>query len=136
MKKIILDTNVLVSSLITKNFPYFILEYCIEQNAIICLSEDLLKEYIGVLNRPKFSKFKDFKQNAQIIVARLSEIAEFHQPNSKVTIIKDDSDNRLLELAEIAKADFLITGNTNDFTFDNHQGTKIVTPKEFWENYR
>ena len=39
MKKIILDTNVLVSSLIQRNYPYLIVKYCIDGNAIICLSD-------------------------------------------------------------------------------------------------
>jgi predicted nucleic acid-binding protein len=42
----------------------------------------------------------------------------------------------ILELAEESKADFIITGNTNDFTMNKHKKTKIVTPKEYWENYR
>jgi putative PIN family toxin of toxin-antitoxin system len=136
MHKIILDTNVLVSSLIQKNYPYLVVELCIEKKAIICLSDDLLKEYIGVLNRPKFSRFRDFKQNADLIIARLNEMAVMYHPDIKVSLIGDDADNRLLELAEVAKADFLITGNTNDFTFDDHKGTRIVTPKEYWEKYK
>ena len=48
MKKIILDTNVIVSSLIQKNYPYLIVEDCIEGNSLICLSNPILKEYIEV----------------------------------------------------------------------------------------
>jgi predicted nucleic acid-binding protein len=42
----------------------------------------------------------------------------------------------LLELADICSADFLITGNTNDFTFSQYKETKIVLPKEYWDNYQ
>jgi predicted nucleic acid-binding protein len=38
-----------------------------------------------------------------------------------------------LELALVSKADFIITGNTNDFTMSHFQGTKIVSQKEYWE---
>lgn len=58
------------------------------------------------------------------------------EPQNKLKIIKDEPDNRLLELAEISDADFIITGNTNDFTMKIHLNTKIVSPKEFWEKYR
>lgn len=30
---------------------------------------------------------------------------------------------------------FIITGNTNDFTFPAYKQTKIVSPKEYWENH-
>jgi predicted nucleic acid-binding protein len=42
----------------------------------------------------------------------------------------------LLELADICSADFLITGNVNDFTFPKYKETKIITPKEYWDNYQ
>lgn len=136
MKKIILDTNVIVSSLIQKNYPYLIVEYCVEGNSIICLSNPILQEYVAVLDRPKFSRFTDFKSNADFLIARLSEISEFYEPTTILKIIEDEPDNRFLELAQISKADFIITGNTNDFTMDNYSGTKIVTPKEYWEEYK
>lgn len=116
MQKIILDTNVVISSLIQKNYPYLIIDHCIEGNVILCLSKTVLKEYIEVLERPKFARFSDFKTNADFLIARLTEMSEFYETTSKLQIIKDESDNRFLELAQISKADFIITGNTNDFT--------------------
>lgn len=133
MQKIILDTNVIVSSLIQKNYPYLIIDHCIEGNAIICVSNPILQEYIEVLGRPKFARFADFKTNADFLIARISEISEIYEPINKLKIIKDEPDNRLLELADISKADFIITGNTNDFTMETFKGTRIVTPKEYWE---
>lgn len=43
--------------------------------------------------------------------------------------------NMILELADKCLADFIITGNKNDFTFSTFKKTKIVSPKEYWENY-
>jgi len=50
--------------------------------------------------------------------------------------MKDLPDNRFLELAQFSKADFIVTGNTNDFTMKTHRTTRIVTPKEYWEEHR
>jgi hypothetical protein len=136
MQKIILDTNVIISSLIQKNYPYLIVDHCIEGNAIICLSSPILQEYIEVLGRPKFSRFTDFKTNADFLITRLSEMSEIHEPTTKLKIIKDEPDNRLLELAQISKADFIITGNTSDFTMETYEKTRIVTPKEYWEEHK
>lgn len=136
MQKIILDTNVIVSSLIQKNYPYLIVDHCIEGNAILCISNPILQEYLEVLARPKFAKFADFKTNADFLIARLSEISETYEHKNKIEIIKDEPDNRLLELADIAKADFIITGNTNDFTMQIYNQTRILTPKEYWEEFK
>ena len=136
MKKIILDTNIIISSLVQKNYPYLIVELCIEGKATICLSSEILFKYIEVLNRPKFSRFKDFTTNADFLIIRLSEMAETFEPKTKLNVIRDEPDNRLLELAQISKADFIITGNTTYFSMDSFEGTKILTPKEYWEEYR
>tara|TARA_R110001606_G_scaffold369267_1_gene525273 strand:+ start:120 stop:311 length:192 start_codon:yes stop_codon:yes gene_type:complete len=63
-------------------------------------------------------------------------MSEIYEPTTKFKIIKVEPDNRLLELAQISKADFIITGNTNDFTMEIYERTKIVTPKEYWEEHK
>jgi uncharacterized protein len=136
MQKIILDTNVIVSSLIQKNYPNLIVDHCIDGNAIICISNAVLEEYLEVLGRPKFSKFADFKANADFLIASPSDASETYEPKDNLEIIKDDPDNRLLELAKISEADFIITGHTNDFTMKIFDKTRIVSPKEYWEEFK
>ncbi|MCY7410090.1 MAG: hypothetical protein LH473_07440 [Chitinophagales bacterium] len=50
-------------------------------------------------------------------------------------MISDLDDNKFLDLSSSSKADYLITGNTNDFTMKSFRRTKIVTPREYWENH-
>ena len=45
-------------------------------------------------------------------------------------------DNKFLELAVAGKAEFVITGNKKDFTMREYEGIKIVSPKEYWEQYK
>ena len=137
MQKVILDTNVVVSALIQKSFPYLILyELYIDRKIELCVSQDLLKEYHDVLNREKFSRFPDFIQMAAWVLNDIKDHATTFHPQTKLNIITDDADNRLLELASASSADYLITGNTRDFTMDVFESTKIVSPKEYWELYR
>lgn len=137
MQKIILDTNVVVSALIQKSFPYLILhDLYLEREIELCISDNLLAEYYEVLSRNKFAKFPDFKIKAETVLADINANATFFQPKKKINKIKDPDDNMLLELAHESKADFLITGNTNDFTIPKYKRTKIVTPREYWENYK
>jgi predicted nucleic acid-binding protein len=56
MHNIIIDTNVFVSSLIQRGYPYRIVyELFIEDKIQLCTSEKLVYEYYEVLHRPKFS---------------------------------------------------------------------------------
>ena len=57
MQRIVIDTNVIVSSLIQRGYPNSIInDLFIEQKFQLCISEKLLFEYYAVLERPKFSK--------------------------------------------------------------------------------
>lgn len=137
MQKIILDTNVIVSALISNSVPTSILyELVLTQKVKTCLSNEIFTEYVDVMNREKFAKFPDFKLKTDIVLSRLREISTFYTTNRKIDILTDISDNKFLELAAICSADFLITGNTCDFQLTEFEYTKILTPREFWNNYR
>lgn len=136
MLKIVIDTNVIVSSLIQRNYPYRIIyELLVDDRFLLCVSEELMTEYYEVLSRQKFARFPDFFGKAENLLADIETKAQKFVPSIKLDLISDKDDNMILELADARKADFIITGNTNDFTFSEYQQTKIVSPKEFWENH-
>ena len=136
MQKNVIDTNVIVSSLIQRSYPYKIIyELFIDNKFMLCVSEELMSEYYEVLSRPKFAKFPDFFAKAENLLADIETKAAKFVPSVKLDLISDKDDNMILELADECKADFIITGNTNDFTFSEFKQSKIVSPKEYWENY-
>ncbi len=137
MQKIVIDTNVLVSALIQKNYPFLIIdELFFEDKIQLCISDELLAEYFEVLSRPKFARYPDFVRKAENALAEIALKAKFYIPKMKLDVISDKDDNMILELAEESNADFIITGNTNDFTMVVYNNTRIVTPKEYWEQYK
>jgi len=106
MQKLILDTNVLVSSLIQKSFPY--------------------------LRRPKFATYPDFVARAEILLTDIEDKAIMYLPQITLDLLPDKDDDMILELADVCLADYIVTGNTNDFTISAYKNTQIVTPREFW----
>ncbi len=137
MQKIILDTNVIVSALISNSYPTQILyDIVFERKVINCISNEIMEEYIEVLNRAKFEKFYNFKNNAEVVMNKLIEISIPYTPIEKITIISDLPDNKFLEVAKESSADYLITGNFKDFNFETFENTKIVSPKYYFENFK
>ena len=137
MQRIVIDTNVIVSSLIQQSYPYLIVnDLFIEDNFQLCISEKFLAEYYEVLSRPKFSRFQDFFIRVESLLTVIETKSLKFNPTIKLNLITDKDDNMILELADECLADFVITGNTNDFTFLTYKDTKIVTPKEYWEKYK
>ena len=136
MQKIVLDTNVVVASLISNGIPFKIInELAFENKVTVCISGPIFEEYVEVLSRPKFSVFKDVKSRAETFITKIQEVAVKYSPDIKLNVISDEADNRFLELSVYAKADYLITGNTNDFTEDKYENVDIVTPREYWDNH-
>ncbi len=136
MQRIVLDTNVVVASLISNGIPFKIInELAFENKVTVCISGPIFEEYVEVLSRPKFSVFKDFKSRAETFITKIQEVAVKFSPDIKLNVISDEADNRFLELSVYAKADYLITGNTNDFTENKYENVDIVTSREYWEKY-
>ncbi len=134
MQKVIIDTNVFVSALIQRSYPYLIVrDLFIEERIQLCISDELLAEYYEVLSRPKFSGFPDFFIRAEGLLADINRRGLKYYPTTKINLISDQDDNKILELASECQADFIVTGNTNDFTFSEYNGTRILTPREYWE---
>ena len=137
MQKIVIDTNVLISSLIQKSYPYqIIFELFIDNKIQLCVSEVLLSEYYEVLRRDKFAKFKDFLNRAESMLVEIEQKSILFDPKIKLHLISDPDDNMILELADECNADYVITGNSNDFTFPKYKETRIVTPREYWEYHK
>ncbi len=53
----------------------------------------------------------------------------------RLDVVEDPQDNKLLESAIAADADFLVTSDRHLLKIENYNGIKIVSPTEFWNIY-
>lgn len=136
MHRIVIDTNVLISAALGKSYPYKIVyELIFEEKVLTFASDPILKEFKAVIEYPKFKKYPDFTFNTRNIINGLIRFSILVQPNIFVDIIKDKSDNKFLDAALSSRADFLITGNSRDFTFLRFENTEIISPEKYWNTY-
>ncbi len=62
------------------------------------------------------------------------EISELFTPVQHVDVIKDDpSDNRILEAAETAMADYIVSGDKHLLSLGTWNGIEILAPADFLE---
>jgi len=93
----------------------------------LCVSEAVLAEYREVFRRPKFARL-DPKHVSQLL--RLIEAeATVVWPTEVLTVSKHDSDNRFYECAS---ANYIVTGNTKDFT-KPYKDVRIINSRQFLE---
>ena len=127
--RVVLDTNVMVSAL---NFPgneRLVLELALRGRFEFYLSRFILQEVAGVLTR-KFDW--DEERTAQVLQA-IENGATVIDPLRLPELIEDGhADNRILECAVAANADYLITGDRRHLLpIGEHQGTRIINAPRF-----
>ena len=128
MMRVVLDTNVVVSAVLSPLGPPLEIIELANQNLIqLCVSDVVFDEYREVLSRPQFTMLKGL---ADLQLLELSKLCRFVIPRKRVKASTDKDDDVFLECAEAAKAHFLVTGNVRHFP-DRWKYSKIVTPRQF-----
>lgn len=134
MIKAVYDTNVIVSALLSsEGIPAILVDLAIQQEIRLFQSEEVLQEYEGVLVRPKFGFSK---KSVKRFIRLLKTKSKGVKPKSLGFTLKDPGDDKFLECALAAKANYLVTGNTRHFPSPAYKGIQIVLPRGFWEMYK
>ena len=125
MPRVVLDTNVLVSAIITDGKPRELFKKGIENQFTIITSKPLLKELTHVLHRPKF---KTSPSEIRRITLALINSAEVINLKTKLKVVTEDpQDNRVIETAYDGHADLIVTGDKHLLELENYAGIKITT---------
>lgn len=113
MIRAVIDTNVFVSPLISPLGNEAMIVLAIENGIITpCYSAELLKEYVGVLARPKFSFPPERVENLKALLHRRGE---FYSPPFLNPTLPDPADDAFLACARAANAAVIVTGNKRHF---------------------
>jgi putative PIN family toxin of toxin-antitoxin system len=123
--KIIIDTNLWISFLLTKQFD-FLDELLNAENITLVFSRELLGEFVGVVERPKFRKYFT-RADLEHLLDTIDETAVYCDVISDVHVCRDEKDNFLLALAKDSEADYLITGDNDLLTLKQFEKTQIIT---------
>jgi putative PIN family toxin of toxin-antitoxin system len=128
MNRVVLDTNVIVSAaLVPSGTQATIFLLALRGQFALYVSEPVLAEYEAVLRRPRL---KLTPHRIEEVLNAIQKVALTIVIGETLSLSPDESDNRFLECAEAAHADYLVTGNTKHFPA-RHKTTMIVTGRQF-----
>ncbi|MXY35304.1 MAG: putative toxin-antitoxin system toxin component, PIN family [Dehalococcoidia bacterium] len=127
--RVVLDTNVIISAL---NFPgneRLVLDLARRNRFDLFLSPFILGEVSGVLTR----KFGWDGERVTQALSMLRATANVIEPQQGLAVVEGDhADNRILECALAASADYLVTGDRRHLLpLGEHRGTTIVNAPQF-----
>jgi uncharacterized protein len=128
--RVVLDTNIFVSGLLGGALHVIVDEWKAGKITLV-ISEPIAREYLNVINRPKF------KFPAQEIAATtdyLLKTSEFITPAETIRAVKSDpSDNKFLEAAVAGNAAYIVSGDGHLLELKTFRGIEILTAREFIE---
>lgn len=132
--KVVLDTNVLVSGLLSPFGTCAEMVRMVSSGELsLCLDARVTTEYIEVLRRARF-RFEEDKVRALIdqIHNRGCTVAAGPLPVS----LPHRADDPFLEVALAADAQCLVTGNLHHFPAGLRRGMRVLSPAGFLRFYR
>ncbi|WP_395065472.1 putative toxin-antitoxin system toxin component, PIN family [Flavobacterium sp.] len=109
MKKIVLDTNVLLVAISSKSKLHWIFKNLLEGNYILCVTTDILAEYAEII---EFNMGILASENALGVLENLPNV-EFITNYYKFNLLQDEDDNKFVDCCISANADFIVTHDSD-----------------------
>ena len=129
MIRVVLDTNILVSALLSPQGPpaQVFLMTIVDPDTRFCLSGNIYAEYEDVIRRPRLGRTsREIEESLRTIRER----GFWVKPAEIVPACSDPDDNIFLECAQASDAHYLVTGNIKDFP-PTWGATQVVTARQF-----
>ncbi|MFC1734706.1 putative toxin-antitoxin system toxin component, PIN family [Candidatus Hydrogenedentota bacterium] len=127
--KIVLDTNVLVSGMLTPFGPCGEIVRMLTSGTItLCVDSRILFEYESVLRRPRF---KIDSGMIDLVLEHIESTAEACPTVPLPKPLPDSQDEPFLQVAVSGKADYLVSRNLKHFPAKFRCGVRVLLPREF-----
>lgn len=136
MIRVVIDTNVFVSSFFGGN-PRKIIDLWKNGSIVLCLSQEIIEEYLAVLNRLGLDNTKEISNLTRLFAEGYNSI--FSAKTSKLEVVKEDvEDNKFLECAVALNSKIIVSGDKHLTSIRKYIDIVIMSPREFIEchNFR
>ena len=129
MVKVVIDTNVFISSFFG-GLPRKIIDFWKNGDIVLCLSQEIIEEYLSVLNRLGLRDAKEISNLTRLFAEGYNSI--FTTKTIKIEVVKDDSDdNKFLECAVALDSKIIISGDKHLKSIKKYIDIEIMSPREF-----
>ena len=128
MLRVVLDTNVLVSAIISDGKSRELLKKGIARQYLIVTSDLILAELVSVLRRPKFKTSEDEVHRIIIALIRTAAVVSV---KTRIKVVKGDpKDDMIIETAVDGDAEMIVSGDSHLIALKTFGEIKIVTVEE------
>lgn len=129
--RIVLDTNVLINGFKDENsFEKRIINEVISGKIEAFANRQTLRENKFISSQ--LIENDVYQNDLENLFSKINWVVNRRQIN----IVRDPEDNKILESAAEANADYLITSDNDLLSLNSYQDIKIVNPSQFWNIYK
>lgn len=133
MTRVVLDTNVFVSSFFGGN-PRAIVDLWKTGEITLCLSGAIVEEYVEVLRRLGLQNERELGELLALFARGFN--VQFMAKTPELRVVKEDpDDDKFIGCAVALNAEVIISGDRVLTGIQNYMGIRIVTPKEFLDTF-
>ncbi len=133
MFKTVIDTNVFISSFFG-GVPREIINLWKEGEIVLCLSQNIIEEYLAVMNRLGLRNTKEIQQLTRLFAEGYNAVFTSRTP--EINIVQDDpDDNKFIECAVALECKFIISGDNHLKDIKKYFDIVIMSPREFIDFY-
>ena len=129
MIRVVIDTHVFVSSFFGGN-PKRIIDLWKNERIILCLSKDVLDEYVDVLQRIGLKHEKEIQELLSLFAKGFNILFTTITPKIKA-VQGDPDDDKFIECAVALKAQVIVTGDKVLRQMGEYMGIRILAPQDF-----
>lgn len=129
--RVVIDTNIFISSFFNPNGnPKRVIDLWKNGKITICITEEILKEYVKVLAGLGFSNEPELEELLGLFKKKNNIIYIASTP--KFNLIKDDpDDDKFIECTVAARAQYIISGDKHLLNLKTFQNITVISPSEF-----
>src|SRR3989344_5798840 len=134
MIRAVLDTNTIISSIINikGSVSQEIYQNFILGHFLLIISLEVLEELEEVSKRERIIKRHNLsKEQLEIIIGELASLSYVVSGTTKVEVVRDPDDNKIISAALEAMVDYIVTRDKDLLDLKEYQKIKIVSPEEF-----
>jgi putative PIN family toxin of toxin-antitoxin system len=125
--RVVLDTNVLLSAFIFGGNPEKLFELARTKRIQLLVSPSILAEFAARLR----DKFLWEDEDIADAVRTIGYCSELIKSKSRISVLSDDPDNRVLECAVEGNADFIVSGDHHLLDLKKFRTVRIVKASQF-----
>lgn len=126
MYRVVFDTNILLSAFIFGGNPERLFELARSKKIQLLTSPSILAEFATRLK----DKFLWDDADIAEAIKTIGYSSELIKSTQRLKVLNDDPDNRILECALEAKADFIVSGDKHLFSLKEFRGIPIIQAAE------